>query len=407
MIARAAPVEGKLLTPFVKVLLVLWALGTVAGLYRFAFGLGTATAMNDGYPWGIWIAIDVVVGTGLASGGYVLAFLVFILNKGRYHPLVRPALLTSLLGYAVAGVAVTFDLGRYWSMWRIPVSPHLWSSTSVLLEVALCMMAYVTVIFLELSPAWLEGLAASRNPRRARLAARWLPRAERALPFLVAFGILLPTMHQSSLGGLMMMAGLKLHPLWHTGFLPLYFLFTAFVMGFGVLYFESIFSSLAFGRPLEHRLLATLGRSVAGVIFAFLAVRFVVLGVEGKLGLLASAGRMGFFFWAEIAVFLLAAFRFLGQGAGPLARPHHQLQAALLSMLGGTLYRIDVFLVAYNPGDGWVYFPSLAEILITLGLIATETVVYVLLVRRFPILAGVSRPEQRTVPVGLQQGVTP
>jgi Ni/Fe-hydrogenase subunit HybB-like protein len=353
--------------------------------------------MNDGYPWGIWIAIDVVVGTGLASGGYVLAFLVFILNKGRYHPLVRPALLTSLLGYGVAGVAVAFDLGRYWSMWRIPLQPQHWSGTSVLLEVALCMMAYVTVLFLELSPAWLEGLSASRNPARAAFAAAWLPRAHRALPILVAFGLLLPTMHQSSLGGLMMMAGLKLSPLWHTGFLPLYFLLTAFIMGFGVLYFESIFSSAAFGRPLEHRLLATLGHYVAGVIFAFLALRFVILGVEGKLGLLASAGRLGFFFWAEVLVLLGAAARFLQ--ASTAGRPDRLLQAALLSMLGGTLYRIDVFLVAYDPGNGWVYFPSVAEILITLGLIATETVVYVLVVRRFPILAGISTPQQRAVPV--------
>jgi Ni/Fe-hydrogenase subunit HybB-like protein len=353
--------------------------------------------MNDGYPWGIWIAIDVVVGTGLASGGYVLAFLVFILNKGRYHPLVRPALLTSLLGYGVAGVAVAFDLGRYWSMWRIPLQPQHWSGTSVLLEVALCMMAYVTVLFLELSPAWLEGLAASRNPARAAFAAAWLPRAHQALPILVAFGLLLPTMHQSSLGGLMMMAGLKLDPLWHTGFLPLYFLLTAFIMGFGVLYFESIFSSAAFGRPLEHRLLATLGHYVAGVIFAFLALRFVILGLEGKLGLLASAGRLGFFFWAEVLVLLGAAARFLQ--ASTAGRPDRLLQAALLSMLGGTLYRIDVFLVAYDPGNGWVYFPSVAEILITLGLIATETVVYVLVVRRFPILAGISTPQQRAVPV--------
>jgi Ni/Fe-hydrogenase subunit HybB-like protein len=361
--------------------------------------------MNDGYPWGIWIAVDVVVGTGLASGGYVMAFLVFILNRGRYHPLVRPALLTSLLGYAVAGVAVAFDLGRYWTMWRIPLSPHQWSSTSVLLEVALCMMAYVLVLFLELSPAWLEGLAAGRHPARAAVARRWLPRAQAALPVLVAFGLLLPTMHQSSLGGLMMMAGLKLHPLWHSAFLPLYFLLTAFVMGFGVLYFESIFSSLAFRRPLEHRLLATLGRYVAGVIFAFLALRFVVLGVEGKLGLLASAGLKGFFFWAEVIVLLAAASRFLGQGEQ--GKPHQQLQAALLSMLGGALYRVDVFLVAYDPGNGWVYFPSLAEILITLGLIATETVVYVLVVRRFPILAGVSPGPQPTVIVGLKEGVTP
>jgi Ni/Fe-hydrogenase subunit HybB-like protein len=402
--SRATPVEGPLLTPVIKGLLVLWGLGTVAGLYRFTQGLGAATAMNDGYPWGIWIAIDVVVGTGLASGGYVLAFLVFILNRGRYHPLVRPALLTSLLGYGVAGVAVAFDLGRYWTMWKIPVSPHQWSGTSVLLEVALCMMAYVTVLFLELSPAWLEGLAAGRNPARAALARRWLPRAQKALPFLVGLGLLLPTMHQSSLGALMMIAGLKLHPLWFTGFLPLFFLMTAFVMGFGVIYFESIFSSMAFGRQLEHRLLATLGRYVGWVILVFVAARFLILGIEGKLGLAFSAGRLGFFFWGEILILLLAAARFLAP-AGAF-RPDRMLQGALLSMLGGTLYRIDVFLVAYDPGNGWVYFPSLAEIFVTLGLIATETVVYVLVVRRFPILAGVTPAPRREVPAGLKEGAT-
>jgi Ni/Fe-hydrogenase subunit HybB-like protein len=405
MTVRARPVEGKLLTPFVKTLLVLWALGTVAGLYRFTQGLGAATAMNDGYPWGIWIAIDVVVGTGLASGGYALAFMVFILNRGRYHPLIRPALLTSLLGYGVAGVAVAFDLGRYWSMWRIPLQPGHWSSTSVLLEVALCMMAYVVVIFLELSPAWLEGLAAGRDPGRARLAATWLPRAEKALPFLIALGLLLPTMHQSSLGGLMMMAGHKLHPLWHTGLLPLYFLLTAYSMGFAVLYFESIFSSVAFRRPLEHRLLATLGKYVAAVIVAFVLVRFADLALAGKVGLITTSGRISFFFWAENVLLLAAAGLFLRQGTQ--GRPDLQLQAALLSMLGGSLYRIDVFLVAYDPGNGWRYFPSLAEIFITVGLIATETVIYVLVVRKFPILAGVALPERRDLPAGLKEGVSP
>ena len=122
MSTPARPVEGRFLTTAIKIMLLLWALGTVAGLYRFTQGLGAATAMSDGYPWGIWIAFDVVVGTGLASGGYAMALLVYVFNKGKFHPLVRPALLTSFLGYSVAGVAVAFDLGRYWNMWRIPVS---------------------------------------------------------------------------------------------------------------------------------------------------------------------------------------------------------------------------------------------------------------------------------------------
>ena len=130
MSAPARPVEGRFLSTPIKIMLLLWGLGTVAGLWRFAQGLGAATAMNDGYPWGLWIAFDVVVGTGLASGGYAMALLVYVLNRGRYHPLVRPALLTSFLGYSVAGVAVAFDLGRFWNMWRIPVAIWDWTAAA-------------------------------------------------------------------------------------------------------------------------------------------------------------------------------------------------------------------------------------------------------------------------------------
>jgi Ni/Fe-hydrogenase subunit HybB-like protein len=403
MSAPARPVGGKLLTPAIKVMLVLWGLGTVAALYRFTHGLGAATAMNDGYPWGLWIAFDVVVGTGLASGGYAMALLVFIFNKGRYHPLVRPALVTSFLGYSVAGVAVAFDLGRYWNMWRIPVSLLDWNGSSVLLEVALCMIAYSGVLFVELSPALLERWAASGREDRAARARAWLPRVERALPFVVALGLVLPTMHQSSLGSLLLVARTKLHPLWHTGLLPLLFLLTAVAMGYAVIYFESIFSSAAFGRPLETRLLSRLGRFVAAIIAAFVLLRFGGLFAAGRMGLTVTSGVKSFVFWGETLLLLSAALLFVQQGIR--ASASGQLQAALLTLFGASLYRVDAFLTGFNPGNNWLYFPSLPELLVTIGLVATETVAYVWLVRRYPILAGVTLPERRTVPAGLTERV--
>ncbi len=404
MSAPARPVEGKVLTPAIRIMLVLWGLGTVAGLYRFTHGLGAATAMNDGYPWGLWIAFDVVVGTGLASGGYAMALLVYVFNKGRYHPMVRPALVTSFLGYSVAGVAVAFDLGRFWNMWRIPVSVWDWNGTSVLLEVALCMMAYTAVLFVEVSPALLERWAESGRADRAALARAWLPRVERALPFVIAVGLVLPTMHQSSLGSLLLVAGTKLHGLWHTGLLPLLFLLTAVSMGYAVIYFESIFSSVAFRRPLETRLLGRLGVFVAGVIAAFVVLRFAGLVLSGRIGLTVSSGIHSFFFWGETLLFLAAAWLFMQQGVR--AHAPGQLQAALLALFAGSLYRIDAFLTGFNPGQAWVYFPSLAELFVTLGLVATETMAYVFLVRKFPILAGVSAPASRTAPaVAARQGV--
>lgn len=403
MSGRPRPVQGKLLTPAVQIMLALLGFATIAAVARFVKGLGATTAMNDGFPWGLWIAFDVVVGTALASGGYAMALLVYVFNKGRYHPLVRPALVTSFLGYSMAGIAVAFDLGRFWNLWRVPVTPWDWNGTSVLLEVALCMFAYTGVLLVEISPALLEKWSAGGTGARAAFARRWLPRVERALPFVIAVGLLLPTMHQSSLGALLLVAETKVHPLWHTGLLPLLFLLSAFAMGYAIIFFEAIFSAHAFRRPLETKMLARLGAFVAGLIVAFLAVRFSGLFASDRLGLTVSAGGYSFFFWAETLLFAAAAFLFLQQGVKASAAA--QLQAALLALAGGTLYRIDTFLTAYRPGQGWVYFPSFFEILVTLGIVAAETVAYVYLVRRYPILAGVSEAEPRPIPAALGQGV--
>jgi Ni/Fe-hydrogenase subunit HybB-like protein len=403
MSGRPRPVEGKLLSPAVKIMLVLWGLGTVAAIYRFTHGLGASTSLNDGYPWGLWIAFDVVVGTGLASGGYAMALLVFIFNKGRYHPLVRPALVTSFLGYSIAGVAVAFDLGRFWNMWRIPVTPWDWNGSSILLEVALCMFAYTGVLAIEIAPAILEKWAETGHPERAALARRWMPRLEKALPFIVALGLVLPTMHQSSLGSLLLVAWTKVNPLWHTGLLPLLFLLTAVGMGYAIIYFESIFSSVAFDRRLETKMLSRIGVFVAGLLIAFVLIRFGQLFAADRLGLTVRSGVHSFFFWGETLLFLAAAFLFMQQGVRASAAG--QLQAALLALGGGALYRIDAFLTAFNPGDNWVYFPSLSEIFVTLGLVATETVAYVFIVKKFPILAGVSTPATRPEPAAVEQGV--
>ncbi len=403
MTARARPVGGRFLTRPMQIMIALLGFATIAAVARLVKGLGATTAMNDGFPWGLWIAFDVVVGTALASGGYAMAVLVYVFNKGRYHPLVRPALVTSFLGYSMAGIAVFFDLGRFWNMWRIPVSPGDWNGTSVLLEVALCMFAYTLVLAIEISPALLERWGAEGEGGRADFARRWLPRVERALPFVVAFGLVLPTMHQSSLGSLLLVAQTKVHPLWHTAFLPLLFLLTAFSMGFAIIFFEAIFSAHAFRRPLETKMFARLGAAVAGVIVAFLVVRFADLWAAGRLGLTVGAGYYSFFFWGEVVLLGAAAFLFLQQGVKASAAA--QLQAALLALGGGTLYRIDAFLTAYRPGQGWVYFPSYFEILVTLGIVATETVAYVWLVRKFPILAGVTETEPKPVPAALGQGV--
>jgi Ni/Fe-hydrogenase subunit HybB-like protein len=392
----ARPVGGKLFTPFFKLMLVFWALGTAAGLVRFTQGLGAATAMNDGYPWGIWIAFDVVVGTALACGGYAVALLVYVFNKGRYHPLVRPAILTSALGYSVAGVAITFDVGRYWALWKIPLYVNHWNLNSALLEVALCVMAYIVVLWIEVSPAFLEKWRDASSPALRGLSVAVLPKLEKALPFIIALGLLLPTMHQSSLGSIWMLAATKLHALWHTGWLPFLFLSSCIAMGYAMVVIESTFTSRAFGLKRETRLLGSLAPVAALCVFVFLGVRFADLLFTGRLGLAFRFDRFSLLFLLETAAFLAPALMLVGRRARE--EPAVQLRAAFLLVGASVLYRFDTYLVAFQPAPGWSYFPSVGEILITLGLIATETMVYLFLVRKFPVLAGAYRRRAAAAP---------
>jgi Ni/Fe-hydrogenase subunit HybB-like protein len=384
--AVATPVGGRLITPFFKVLLAVWALGTAAGLVRFTQGLGAATSLSDGYPWGIWIALDVVVGTALACGGYAVALLAYVFNKGKYHPLVRPAVLTSALGYSVAGIAIVFDVGRYWGLWKIPLFVHRWNLDSALLEVALCIMTYTAVLWLELSPAFLERWKRSGNEALRRNAEAWLPRVTTALPFLLALGLLLPTMHQSTLGALWLAPMQKLHPLWHTPWLPLLFLVSCLAMGYAMVVLETGFSARAFDRPRETAILASIGGVTAAATFAWVAFRLLDVLLRGRGGLLFGAGGLSFLFWLENALAVAGAV-ILARPALRV-RPSMQMAAAFLVAASGALYRVDTFLVAFQPQEGWSYFPSVGEILVTLGLVATETMVYLVVVRKFPILAG-------------------
>src|SRR6185369_2031962 len=91
MTSHAQPIGGAIFTRPFRALSVIFGLAGLLILWRFAAGIGPVSGLSDGYPWGIWIAFDVVTGTALACGGYAVAILVYILNKGRYHPMVRPA----------------------------------------------------------------------------------------------------------------------------------------------------------------------------------------------------------------------------------------------------------------------------------------------------------------------------
>jgi len=386
MKAHAEPVGGPLFTPAMRVLAVVVGIGAVVMLWRLVAGLGPTTALNDGYPLGLWIAFDVVTGTALACGGYAVAILVMILNKGRYHPLVRTAILTSALGYSLAGFSVFLDIGRWWYIWKVPLYFWHWNFDSALLEVALCIMAYVVVLWIEVAPAFLEKWSEASNLLLRRMSRVSLRALEKAAIWIIALGLLLPTMHQSSLGTLMLLADSRLHPLWNTRLLPLMFLLTCVSMGFAVVVCESAFSSVAFKRRPETSMLGNLAAAIVPVQLVVVAMRLADLAWRGQLGLLAAGDIRSLLVLIEFGLMLAPAVML--RSAARRRDLGHLVRAAMLMMFGGALYRFDTYLVAFTPGAHWSYFPSVPEILISTGLVAAEIMAYIAVVKTFPILAG-------------------
>jgi Ni/Fe-hydrogenase subunit HybB-like protein len=364
-----------LLTPPFLVLGAFGVTAIVLLLVRFFFGMGAVTNLNGGYPWGIWVVYDIVVGTAFACGGYALAVTVYVFNKGRYHPLVRTALLTSLLGYALGAAGAFIDMGRYWNFYNMflpwQVNPH-----AVMLEVGLCVFLYVMVLAIEFLPTVLEKFKAEALQHKL----------SRVLFFFIALGILLPTMHQSSLGSFLIAMGWKVHPLWQTMELqPLLAILSAFIMGFAAVIFEASVGSVGFKRQPETPMLVGLGKIIVGLTATFLVVRFVTLLMTGKLGLVFAFDLGSLMFLLETAMFIYPVVIL----SSPTRRANGKklLYAALCTMLAGALYRFDAFIITFNPGAGYSYFPALPEILITIGMVAIEVMAYLFIVTQFPVLA--------------------
>lgn len=370
------PVKRKIFTLPFFILLILSVIAIPFIVKRFMYGLGAVSNLSDGYPWGMWIVYDVVTGTAIACGGYAMAIMVYVFNKGQYHPLVRSALLASMFGYTLASVSIFFDVGRYWQMYNIFL-PWYSNTNSVMFEVAACIATYVLIMWLEFSPAFFEKSGSSKT----------LKKINSVMFVFIALGILLPTMHQSSLGSLMIIAGDKLSGLWQTGFLPLLFLISAIMMGFGMVIFESMFSSVHLERPLETSLLSKLSGVIPKLLIVFLIIRFGDLIFKGKLGLIFSFNLQSLMFVIENLLFIFPLVILSSQEKRE--RPRCLFISAASLVLAGAVYRFDTFLVGYNPGVNFQYFPSFAEIMITVGIISVEIMAYLIFIKTLPVLPEV------------------
>ena len=338
---------------------------------RFTKGLGAVTHLSDRFPWGLWVGFDVLCGVGLAAGAFTLTAIVHVFNLERFEPIVRPTVLTGFLGYLLVIVGLMFDLGQPWRIWHALV---FWNPHSVMFEVAWCVMLYTTVLALEFSPVVFERLRLE-GPRRVLHAI--------GTPLVIA-GVVLSTLHQSSLGSLYLIVPGKLHPLWYSPMLPVLFFLSAVGAGIGMVILESALSGRAFGHRLEMSLLEPLGRGMVVVLSIYGILRLQTIARAGALPLLLEPGYESRMVLAELAlgvvlpVLWLAIPRVRASGQGLVA-------GALLAVLGFVVNRLNVSVTGLEGAAGVRYLPSWMEVAVSAGLVALGFAAFILAVRFLPI----------------------
>lgn len=357
------------------------AAGIAATWIRFTRGLGASTALTDEFPWGLWVGFDVLCGVGLAAGGFAVMALVHVFNIERYRPIMRPTLLTAFLGYLLVIVALLYDLGRPYRIWHplVMQNPH-----SVMFEVAWCVMLYTTVLALEFSPIVFEKLRLDRPRRILRTI---------SIP-LVVLGVLLSTLHQSSLGALFLIVPGKLHPFWYTPMLPVFFFISALSVGFAMVIFESCLSGLAFKKQLEKPLLADLARVVVVVQSIYVVWRLRDLAARGSLEGVWSASLPAWTFAAEIALGSLIPIALFSL---PRVRRSSTglLVGSACAVSGFILNRLNVAITGLELGTGMRYFPSWMEISVTMMIVALGFALFGLASKHLPIFEPIAKPANR------------
>jgi Ni/Fe-hydrogenase subunit HybB-like protein len=363
------------------------ALGAFFGARRFLHGIGSTTNLDDQYPWGLWIGFDVATGVALAAGGFTSAALVYIFGKERFHPVIRPALLTAALGYTFVVLGLLADLGRYWAVWH-PMLPSMWNGNSVLFEVGICVMIYLSVLYVEFVPIVLERFEQVLGPRSAarRVVSGLKGALDKVLFLFIIAGVVLSCLHQSSLGNLMVIAPSKMNALWWTPLLPLLFLLSAFAVGLPMVIFESMLASRGFRRAFEMDLLVPLARIAAPLIGLYLAFKVGDLMLREAWAPAFVLSGTALAFWLELGVGLVLPVLIFGH-PGLRRRPGWLFTGAAAMVLGVALNRINVFIVAYRPPYAdQIYAPSFGEWAVSAGLVAAFVLVYRLAVTYLPVL---------------------
>ncbi len=400
-IMKPTQIKKKFFTPGVIVLALLAINGLAFLAGRFLFGIGAVTNLNNQYPWGLWIGVDVAAGVALAAGGFTTAALGHVMHREHYHDIIRPALLTAMLGYTFVAIGVSVDIGRWYYIWHPLI---MWNGSSALFEVGICVMIYLTVLYIEFLPVVTERFIGKINfkgflSKLNKPIDKLLRALDRGLSktmfiFIIA-GVVLSTLHQSSLGTLMVIAGPKMHPLWQTPVLPLLFLLSAIAVGFPMVIFESLLASRSFGYKPEMDVLSSLGYTVAPLLGIYLAFKIGDMFIRETFVYLTEFNTASVMFMIELVVGIIIPLRmFLSKKV--LRSPGLLFTAASLVIFGVLLNRINNFVTAYTPPYSFgSYFPSIGEISVTVGFIAILVLLYRIIVFNFPVI---SLPDKRFAP---------
>jgi Ni/Fe-hydrogenase subunit HybB-like protein len=382
---RGVPVyrEPVLTRPFLF-FAALAALGLCLALVRFFSPLGPFSGMNDAYAWGIWKTFNVMTVTALGSGPLAVGMAAWVFGRHKLHVVMRTALVTGFLFYATGLLALGFDVGRAWNFWNL-LLPWRWNTHSAMLEVAVCMPLYCTLFLaFENLPLVLERFYYTGSDATRASLRRAAPFLRRIYPFVITGAYILPLMHQSSLGGLLLLAGDKIHPLWQTPILPILYLLAAGIAGLGFVTFVLLITCLCFSRPLSLDVLGELGNLLSWLSFIFLALRFGDLAWRGQLGAAFALDGMSVLFLFETALILVPAVILRSRAARET--PRALIHMATFACLGSMTYRFVPTTIAFNPGRQASYFPALPEVLMTVGYIALAIAGFGLAVKYFAVL---------------------
>ena len=370
--------DKSLLTPFNIVAGIILLVGAFVTVLRFTKGLGGVTNLSDDNPWGIWISFDLLCGVALAAGGYTTSAACYVFGLKRFHSAVRPAILTAFLGYALVVFALHYDVGR---PWRLPYPIFVQTgTTSVLFEVGLCVFLYLITLFIEWVPSAFEWLG-FRKPRDLIV---------KITLALTIFGVVLSTMHQSSLGALYLIVPSKLHPLWYSPYLPLFFFVSSIAAGLSMVIFEGSISHKVFSSQISEKdhhaqkgIIMGLSKICAVTLFVYFFLQLLVFIHNKHWDLINTP--MGYWYLLEIFGFVLV----------PMMLFYHSYRssnilliriASILTMVGVILNRLNVTVIGFKWDMPNHYVPSWMEIVVTMTVLFAEIWIFRWVINRMPVL---------------------